>query len=443
MSETAQYEGITMYGVVMDDATGQYPIDFVETTGGVSTYLGSEWPFDDNVTVTGAPPPEVGSFTFQTFVTAGVAHTIECIDALGQEVVYNFGADGSVSAVPETGGVTGIGCSIFAITGATGAAGATDPTGATGATGPTGPGVLAQQISNLLGGSLVGSPEAAADLSNIYEAVLGRAPDPTGLADFEQYLASGGSLAGVEASVANSPEAAADLSNIYQAEPGRAPDPAGLADFEQYLASGGSLAGVEASVANSPEAAADLSSIYEAELGQATDPGVLANYQQYLATGGSLVGVVASVGGSSGVKNPLAVLTTKALGQAPTAGQLAFGQLQLDAGQSLAVVSAQTVQLASSPTFVPSTGGQVTGPMSGTGVFEFGPGTFGQNEVTNFDPSRDLLQLSQTQFGNFAAVQAAEQPTAAGLLITCNTTNSILLDGVTAAQLTAANVTFV
>lgn len=67
----------------------------------------------------------------------------------------------------------------------------------------------------------------------------------------------------------------------------------------------------------------------------------------------------------------------------------------------------------------------------------------GHDRIADFAPaSNEVIVLSQSQFANFAAVQAAMTQSGANVVITFSGSQSLTIDNVTVAQLTAANFAF-
>src|ERR1041385_5086328 len=94
-------------------------------------------------------------------------------------------------------------------------------------------------------------------LTSIYEQLLGRAPDQSGMATYSAMLDDGSAPSTVEAVVAESPEAQTDLGEIYQQVLGRNADSGGMATYTNALAIGTSLAQLWAVIAQSQEAQND------------------------------------------------------------------------------------------------------------------------------------------------------------------------------------------
>ena len=109
-------------------------------------------------------------------------------------------------------------------------------------------------------------------------------------------------------------------------------------------------------------------------------------------------------------------------------GQLGLGN-QLSGG-----ATAPSAQNAWSAPVAPS-------PASTDTLFVF-LGNFGQNTVQDFNPLIDQIELSATEFPNFAAVESHMQQVGANTVITYDTANTITLVGVSAASLAASNFEF-
>jgi Ca2+-binding RTX toxin-like protein len=77
----------------------------------------------------------------------------------------------------------------------------------------------------------------------------------------------------------------------------------------------------------------------------------------------------------------------------------------------------------------------------GRDVFTFDPG-FGDNTITGFNTSRDVLQFDTTLFANYAAVMADTRQVGANAIITYDANDSVTLNGVQASRLTASDFRF-
>ena len=291
--------------------------------------------------------------------------------------------------------------------------------------------------------NLAGSGEAQSDISTLYQAVLGRPADAAGRASLTAFLAGGGALATARANIAGGSEAQATLSGIYGAELGRPADAPGLAGFTQSLGNGGSLAGFQSGIAASPEAQADIATLFQTVLGRAVDTPGAAAATASLGGSGSLAALRTTLATSAEAQTTVTTLLRTDTGSVPAASAVAAGQTQLADGLSLADLNTQTLNLASMPAmFLGLTGGTTAAPATGAAVFGFGPGIFGQNVITGFNPAKDVLQLDHTQFPTLAAVLADVSQTAGSSVITLDPVDSITLRGIPAASLVPADFRF-
>jgi Ca2+-binding RTX toxin-like protein len=78
---------------------------------------------------------------------------------------------------------------------------------------------------------------------------------------------------------------------------------------------------------------------------------------------------------------------------------------------------------------------------SGQDTFAFDAG-FGNNTITDFNTSRDVLQFNHALFVNFAAAMADTKQIGANTVITYDANDSVTLTGVAASHLTASNFKF-
>ena len=78
---------------------------------------------------------------------------------------------------------------------------------------------------------------------------------------------------------------------------------------------------------------------------------------------------------------------------------------------------------------------------SGHDTFAFNAG-FGNNTITDFNTSHDVLQFAAALFPNYAAVMADTQQIGANTVVTYDAIDTVTLTGVTASHLTASNFKF-
>ena len=78
---------------------------------------------------------------------------------------------------------------------------------------------------------------------------------------------------------------------------------------------------------------------------------------------------------------------------------------------------------------------------NGHDVFGFNAG-FGDNTITDFNTSRDVLQFNHALFANYAAAMADTKQLGANTVITYDANDAVTLNGVMASHLTASNFKF-
>jgi hypothetical protein len=182
---------------------------------------------------------------------------------------------------------------------------------------------------------IAGSPEAAGDINQLYLRILGRGVDSSGLGTYSALVGNGSSLfttAGIGGSIAlilaQSNEAQGDLNQIYQDVLARNADGSGLASYTAALGGGTPLngtGGVRGIIAHSPEAQGDLTSLFQGILGRAPGAAELVGMEDQLSNPGttqsSLNGALTSTGSAGGyttVPAASAVTSYTAQPQVPT-----------------------------------------------------------------------------------------------------------------------------
>jgi hypothetical protein len=88
-----------------------------------------------------------------------------------------------------------------------------------------------------------------------------------------------------------------------------------------------------------------------------------------------------------------------------------------------------------------STAPATPSPASTATLFVF-LGHFGQNTVQDFNPLIDTIELSATEFPNFATVESHMQQVGGNTVITYDAADTITLVGVSATSLTTSNFEF-
>ncbi|NIF29809.1 DUF4214 domain-containing protein [Pantoea sp. Tr-811] len=186
-----------------------------------------------------------------------------------------------------------------------------DVGGAKAFTGLVNDGTSLTDIANqFLNSAEFGGANTAADINELYQALLGRDADADGSAAWQAVLANGGSLSDVAAGIALSDEAVtADQSNgdfvreLYLNVLGREVEQEGLDAWVSQLFSGTSRAEVAAGIVGSAEAALKsdsdfIDSLYLSATGRAADEAGKAAWQAVLDNGGTHADVALGIVGS-------------------------------------------------------------------------------------------------------------------------------------------------
>jgi len=172
-------------------------------------------------------------------------------------------------------------------------------------------GSLTDVANALLDSSEFAGVNNAADVNELYEALLGRgATDDAGSSVWTELLANGGSLADVAAAISVSAEAQAlDASNgtfvesLYEAALGREADEAGLQNWVSQLFNGASRADIAQAIVGSAEAASKansdfIDSLYQSALDRTADDAGKAHWAAQLEAGASQADVAIAIVGS-------------------------------------------------------------------------------------------------------------------------------------------------
>jgi hypothetical protein len=181
-----------------------------------------------------------------------------------------------------------------------------DPTGLASWSAALGSGQSAPQA--VLG--ILNSPEGRANqVQSLYGQFLHRQADPSGLNAFSAALGAGQTLEQVAAALVGSPEyyqargggtANGFLSALYQDALGRPVDASGQGHFAQALAQGATREQVAEAVFGSEEFRQDLvQSYYQHFLGREAEPGGLQYWTQALRQGRTSAGLIAGFAGST------------------------------------------------------------------------------------------------------------------------------------------------
>jgi hypothetical protein len=251
---------------------------------------------------------------------------------------------------------------------------AADPAGRSTALGALDQGGTLAQVREVLLGSpaylAVHGGTNAGFLSGLYHDVLGRPPDPSGLASWGQVLAGGVSRPAVVGAFVRSEEAAVHtVASLYRRLLGREADAAGLAGFAAALERGAAEEDIRAAIAGSAEYfgrvnhafhGAYLTRLYRDVLGRPADPGGLAFWTGLLDQGAWTPDQVAQAFVGSQEYQTLVVqrLYARYLGRPADPGGLASALAFLGGGRTAEELAAT---LAGSPEFFLRSGGTTTG----------------------------------------------------------------------------------
>lgn len=165
-------------------------------------------------------------------------------------------------------------------------------------------------LSNPTNGATLGNPVAAVVtliekdgtptqlfIAQAYLDILNRPVDPSGLANWTNFLNAGGSRTAVAAGIMNSQEyRTIVVNNLFMKYLNRSADPGGLATYTAFLAAGGTDEQVAAALIGSQEYLLNrgngnntgfLSALYQDVLNRPIDASGLATFTQFLANGGT------------------------------------------------------------------------------------------------------------------------------------------------------------
>jgi hypothetical protein len=105
-------------------------------------------------------------------------------------------------------------------------------------------------------------------------------------------------------------------------------------------------------------------------------------------------------------------------------------------------IATLTERLPASTTLLFMPAGNDTVGVRGGETFVFPASGFGTDEITGFNPARDMIQLPKAFVPNYSALVQDETTSGGGITITLGTSESIYLPGVSPTSLSAANFSF-
>ena len=191
--------------------------------------------------------------------------------------------------------------------------------------------------------NLAGSAEAAGNIQNLFQAVLGRPATQQDITYWTGQIEQGTSLAGIRQAFAQSTDAANAIQGMFQGVLGR---PAAKSDIDYWtgqLAQGGSVAGVRLAFAQSPSVQASLNGVFQGVLRRDGQPDELASYTNALATGQPLYQVLnnaqSKLANSAEATQDLNGLYAQDAGHAPDPTEMATAKEALADGTPLNEIS--------------------------------------------------------------------------------------------------------
>jgi hypothetical protein len=245
-------------------------------------------------------------------------------------------------------------------------------------------------------------------LTSMYQNVLLRTPDTAGMSYYQGRLDQGlATRAQVVETFLNSPEiqgAPTALAGVYQAVLGRQPDMSGLQFWAGIMNTGASLPQIAQQMATSAEftqkyanlgsESALINQIYQNALGRAADPSGLAYWQSQLNTGSNIGSVATSIALSAEGKTHNNITMEKTLlwhaiiGNEPTAAQLSALP---NATSALAVAMMQQQAATPIPSAFWENSGTIYGSVALTGNLNL---DLNKNTLTMNGSAQSLIQGS-------------------------------------------------
>ncbi len=158
---------------------------------------------------------------------------------------------------------------------------------------------------------LAASPEGAAEVSALYQQILGRGLNSVSSSEIaagQAYLAQDrtNGLASLRGSIASSAEAQAAIRTVYQAVLGRVASVTEISNAETALANGATLAQLYTSAEASPELTANLTRAYQSDVHAAPSASVLAFLRQQIDSGATFANLTGALTGHAGSSTSVA-----------------------------------------------------------------------------------------------------------------------------------------
>ena len=201
-------------------------------------------------------------------------------------------------------------------------------------------------------------------VATVFDNVFGRAPTSQESSGWATQLDSGSTAAQLARALADSPEGAANVSALYQQILGRgltSVSSSEIASGQAYLAQDktNGLAGLRASMASSAEAQADIKAVYQNVLGRAASGGEVTSAEAALTNGATLAQFYTSAAAAPELAANLTAAYKGTFGTAPSASALSFLRQQIVSGATFSNVGSALSSQAAHPSSASSTNGSL------------------------------------------------------------------------------------
>jgi VCBS repeat protein len=181
-------------------------------------------------------------------------------------------------------------------------------------------------------------------------------------------------------------------------------------------------------------------------MGRDADAGGLVTYQDALDSGWTLESVRSDIAHSAEVQSDLGRLFQGILNREPSAAELTGASDRLEQGASLQTLENDLSSSGSAGGFAvisAASSDSMTGAGTGPAVLDFSDLGLGNRTVLGFSPDEDTILISHSQLADFGSVVAHSSVADAGTLISIDSSQSILVEGVQLANLQPGNFHFI
>ena len=302
-------------------------------------------------------------------------------------------------------------------------------------------------------GSAEGQAHTAAQTATIYETYMGRDPTSAEANVWRGLIGSGNDFGNLRSAVLASGEGqrhtTATLTSLYDTYFGRDPNASEVAVWQGLVVGGESFFETRAALVNSAEGqthtAATVTSLYDTYFGRDPTPIEAGVWQNSIAGGGDFTAtravLLASPEGQGHTAAETTALYQTYFGRAPNASELSVWSGLIQGGHDFNQLR-DTLERQSTSANVHHLG--ATSGASQTFSFDGAPNFV----IDNFDPSRDRIQLSTSQFGiinpldSTHVVQVTALDGSVDALINLDGVHSILLTHTSVANLQPTDFVF-